>query len=84
MPAAATFAEPGGFRRVGACPVALPSALQTNLTLAVGLRGPGRLAVQDIQFMNVEAVESAYAGRQVVSERNLPLLPDGLSTLIQG
>ncbi|MEI8139204.1 MAG: DUF6785 family protein [bacterium] len=66
-----SFAFPGGFQRVGLNPVKIPSDLKNKLNFAVTLTGEGALALQDMQFFNVEAVEGAYAGRRLVTESNL-------------
>ncbi len=65
-PTAPTFANPGGFMRVGVSPLNIPSALHTRLTFAIGLTGPGSLTVQDVEFLNSMAVEGAYVGRKIV------------------
>jgi hypothetical protein len=86
-----SFACPAGFERVGASPLTIPAETQRRLTFAVGLAGPGRLTIQDLQFCNIEAVEGLYSGRQVIragrrhvlddSERNFTLIrPDRLWT----
>ncbi len=67
----ATFANPCGFQRVGCSPIAIPADLQSNLTLRIGLEGPGSLVLQDFQFLNVEAVEGLYSGRKLVTESGL-------------
>jgi len=68
------FATPGGFRRIGVNPVIIPSDLKERLVLRITLTGDGTLAVQDVQFFNMDAIESAYSGRQVVSQGNLAKL----------
>jgi hypothetical protein len=69
-----TFALPGGFQRVGLNPVKIPTDLKRALTFTVGLTGAGRLTLQDIQFLNSEAIEGAYAGRRLVRQSNLATL----------
>lgn len=71
-----TFANPCGFERVGASPIAIPVSLTNELRLIVGLEGPGRLTLQDIEFMNVEAIEGLYSGRKLVSESGLSQLDE--------
>jgi hypothetical protein len=71
-----TFANPCGFARIGASPVLIPSNLKSNLVLRIGLEGGGKLAVQDIEFMNVEAIEGLYSGAKVVSSSNFKELSD--------
>jgi len=66
-----TFANPTGLKRVGKCPVMIPSELQNNLTLSIGLAGPGQLAVHDIQFFNSKGVETAFTGINVTRQQNL-------------
>lgn len=73
---APTFADPTGFARVGVNPVAIPGGLREKLTLRIGIRGGGTLAVQEMEFMNMEAVESLFVGRQVVRESRLEALTD--------
>lgn len=72
-----SFALPSGLERVGACPVTIPPALTNRLTLAIALRGQGTLAVHDLQFLNVEAVEGLYSGRHVVRQSRLAALGPG-------
>ncbi len=61
-----TFASPGGFQRIGACPVTLPTDLADSFTIDIGICGPGKVMLQDLQFFNAEAVEGLYAGRSMV------------------
>tara|TARA_B100000809_G_scaffold86634_1_gene84990 strand:+ start:1143 stop:3755 length:2613 start_codon:yes stop_codon:yes gene_type:complete len=63
-----SFANPGGFARVGLNPVTIPSDLQQALTIRISMRGSGTAAVQDIQFFNNEAIEGLYSGIQIVRE----------------
>ena len=65
-----TLALPGGFQRIGVCPLTIPQELKERLSLAIGITGPGTLALQDLQFINVEAVEGLYNGRKVVQQRH--------------
>jgi hypothetical protein len=69
-----SFSLPSGFQRVGASPVVIPSGLTNRLSLMIVMRGEGSLAVHDVQFFNVEAVEGLYSGRHVVSEKTLASL----------
>jgi hypothetical protein len=72
-----SYASPEGFLRAGASPVPVPEGLSRQLSLQVVLNGPGRLIVQDVQFMNVQAVEGLFSGRAVVREKDLAALePD--------
>ncbi|MHB9105414.1 MAG: DUF6785 family protein [Armatimonadota bacterium] len=66
-----TFANPTGLKRIGKCPVIIPSELKEKLTLAIGLAGPGNLVIHDVEFMNSKAVESAYTGVKVARQQNL-------------
>ncbi len=61
-----TLAQPGRFERIGVTPYTVPADLQKRLHVMIRLTGPGRLAVYDVEFINVEAVESIYSGRRVV------------------
>ena len=61
-----TLAQPGRFERIGVTPYTVPADLQERLHLMIRLTGPGRLAVYDVECINVEAVESIYSGRRVV------------------
>jgi hypothetical protein len=70
-----SFALPSGLQRVGVSPVVIPPALTNRLVLAISLRGQGTLAVHDLQFFNVEAVEGLFAGRQEVRQSRLGALP---------
>ena len=72
-----TFASPGAFQRVGVCPVTLPTDLHDTFTIDVGISGPGKVMLQDLQFFNVEAIEGGYAGRTVVRQSNWNKLGDG-------
>lgn len=69
-----SLALPEGFRRIGVNPVIIPAGLDKQITLDIGLSGPGKLVVQDVQFMNVQAVEGIFTGRKFVRERNLATL----------
>ena len=69
-----TFSQPTGFQRIGANPILIPSELKENLTIEIGLVGSGSTAIQDIAFMNNEAVEAIYSGKSIVSESNLDKL----------
>ncbi len=73
---APTFADPTGFSRIGVNPVTIPSRLREKITLRIGIRGGGKLAIQEMEFINMEAVESLYVGRQVVRESRLEALSD--------
>jgi len=45
-----------------------PTDLKESLSLSMGIDGAGTLTLQDVQFMNVEAIEGLYAGRKIVRE----------------
>ena len=78
-----TFTHPGGFARQGATPVAVPHELEQELRFIVRLSGVGRLSLYDIEFMNIEAVESIYSGRNVVKASDYAALgEDERSNLI--
>lgn len=65
-----TIALPGGFQRIGVCPITIPKSLKEKFNIEVGISGPGKLALQDVQFFNVQAVEGLYTGRKVVQARH--------------
>jgi hypothetical protein len=69
-PTTPTFANPGGFQRVGVCPLVIPREMRQQLTITISLNGPGKLTIHDLQFLNTQAVEGAYAGRNVVRQSN--------------
>jgi len=71
-----TFASPGMFQRVGVCPVIIPKNLKDTFTLEIGISGPGRILLYDLQFFNVQAIESAYTGRKVASDTDVKALQD--------
>lgn len=71
-----TFANPGGFQRLGATRVAIPVELRSNLIFRIGLEGEGLLTLQDIEFFNVEAIEGLYTGRKMVTESGLAKLDE--------
>ncbi|HOF87272.1 MAG TPA: hypothetical protein PLZ36_04075 [Armatimonadota bacterium] len=68
MKTAPSLSLPAGLTRVGISPVAIPAHLRDRLTLTIGLRGGGRLTLQDVQLLNVVAVEGAYTGTHLVRE----------------
>ncbi|MEI6084620.1 MAG: DUF6785 family protein [Verrucomicrobiota bacterium] len=70
-----SLANPDSFECVGAGPVAIPLELQDRLVLVIGIRGEGVVTVRQPEFINIEAVEAAYTGRQVVRESQLAALP---------
>ena len=65
-----TFVQKEGFRRAGAYGIEIPMTLGKKLVVEFGLKGSGRVAFRDLQFVNVEAIESAYRGREVISEED--------------
>lgn len=69
-----SFALPSGLERIGVTPVTIPPSVTNRLTVAITLRGEGTLALLDLQFMNVEAVEGLYSGRQEVRASRLDTL----------
>ena len=69
-----SYVSPGGFERVGINPIAIPRELEERITITIGKKGAGTLAVQDIEFFNNEAVEAMYSGISVVREQNLEAL----------
>ena len=77
---AKTFANPTGLKRIGKCPVIIPTELQDHLTLAIGLMGPGQLTIHDVEFFNSKGVETAFTGVYIARKRNLQqkiIGPDG-------
>lgn len=66
-----SFTLTNGFCRIGVNPVTIPLELTNQLALRVGLRGTGRLAIHDVEFMNVEGVESGYTGRHLIPANDL-------------
>ena len=72
-----SFSCPGAFERIGVCPVTLPSDLQETFTLDIGISGPGKVLLQDLQFFNVEVTEGAYSGRKMVRQSNWKQLSNG-------
>ena len=71
-----TFLQPDSFRRTGSYGIELPVNLKSGVTIEMGLQGAGRLALRDLQFLNVEALEGAYRGREVVREEDSRLLSE--------
>lgn len=74
-PAEVTYLHQKGFLRVGKYGVEVPALVQRQIRLEVGLSGPGELAVFDPKFLSVAALDGAYRGRQIVSERDYGALP---------
>jgi hypothetical protein len=72
-----SLALPDGYERIGASPLIVPATLDKALHFTVGLNGPGRLLVRNIDFFNVESVEGLYAGRKIVRESELANLGPG-------
>ncbi len=71
-----TYAQPEGFRRVGSYGVVLPTTAKDPVILELGLKGAGRVAFRGLQFMNVDALESAFRGRTVIHEEEFAKLPE--------
>ncbi|MBM4143610.1 MAG: hypothetical protein FJ225_08490 [Lentisphaerae bacterium] len=69
-----TFGMPEGFRRIGINPLTIPKELKERLVLRITLTGTGTLALQDVQLFSMEAVESAFTGRQMVTAGKLESL----------
>lgn len=63
-----SLAQPDGFERLGVSSLTVPPSITQRLTFTIGISGAGQLALQDLQFLNVEAVEGVYSGRRVASE----------------
>ncbi len=70
----ATLALPDGYERIGVCPLNVPPDLEKTMRFEIGIRGPGRLSVRQVEFFNVEAVQGLYSGRNVARERDLSKL----------
>jgi len=70
-----TFANRGGFTRIGVNPVAIPRDLRERLTLRIGLYGQGKLTIQDVQFFSMRAIEGGFVGVKVVRQSHLRDLP---------
>lgn len=70
-----TFLHKTGFVRAGKYGVDIPSTVARSVRMEVGLTGPGELEVADPKFLSVSALEGAYRGRRVVSERACASLP---------
>ena len=70
------FAQREGFLRVGTYGVVFPNTVKDSVTLELGLEGAGRVVFRDLQFMNVEAIESAFRGRMVIREKDFAQLPE--------
>jgi hypothetical protein len=62
-----TYFQPEGFNRHGLYGFILPARIKDHLTVEVGLSGPGRLEVSDLNFFNVSALQGAYTGRRLVT-----------------
>lgn len=75
-PTKPTFMHPTGFQRVGAYGVRLPPGIRDYATVEFGLAGPGRLELADAKLFSVAALESAFTGKQQVSEREYAALPE--------
>jgi hypothetical protein len=79
-----TFANQTGLKRIGKCPVIIPSELKEHLTLAIGIAGPGNIVVHDVEFFNVKGVEAAYTGVTMARQENLrPTLPGPGGTMVE-
>ena len=73
---APSFTNHGGFARIGISPLTIPTDLKDKLTLQIGITGPGTLAVQDVEFFNVQAMTGCYTGVKVVQQKHAVLLRD--------
>gem|GEM_PF-334096 len=80
-----TYANPTGLKRIGKCPVIIPTELKKKLTIIIGLAGPGRLTIHDVEFFNAKGVETAYTGVKLAREKNLrrPTLPGSDGTAVK-
>jgi hypothetical protein len=65
---------PTGFERVGKSPLTIPADLQRALSFKITLSGPGTLAVHDLEFMNIQAVEGLYTGVNIVRDGDVARL----------
>jgi hypothetical protein len=66
-PKKVTYYQPEGFNRHGLYGFILPSRIKDHITVEVGLSGPGRLDVADLNFFNVSTLQGAFTGRRLVT-----------------
>ena len=71
-----TFLHKTGFRRLGAYGVKFSSQTSDHIYVEFGLQGPGRLELYDPKLFSVEALETIYKGRRVVTESQLKDVPE--------
>ncbi len=77
-----TYLEPQGFSRRGLYGFTLPGSIRDHVTVEVGLKGPGRLEVADLNFYNVSTLQGAYTGRRLVSQSVYDQLPPAQRTTL--
>lgn len=71
-----TWLQQEGFLRAGMYGVKLPASVNGELKLSVGLLGAGTVEIADVRVVSVDAIQTAYAGRPVVSQSEYLLLEE--------
>ena len=75
-----TFIQKKGFVRVGAHGFKIPLNLRDYVEVEFGLAGRGRVALWDTKMFSVDALESAFTGKQLVTQSDFNQLPDSEKT----
>ena len=70
-----TLFQPEGFTRHGLYGFILPGSIKSQVTVEVGLTGPGRLVISDVNFFDVSALQGAYTGHRLVTAETLKHVP---------
>ncbi len=65
----------GGFVRTGVYGVTIPAQVQSQVVLEFGLYGSGKLELCDPELINVNTLESAFVGREIVTAEEFRALP---------
>ncbi|MDA1045166.1 MAG: hypothetical protein O3C57_08090, partial [Verrucomicrobia bacterium] len=70
-----TYLHQKGFLRLGKYGVDVSAGGQDHVRLEMGLSGAGELAIWDPKFLSVSAIEAAYRGRRMISQKDFAGLP---------
>ncbi len=68
--------HPHKFSRLGRYGLKVPERVKQQLVIELALRGPGKVSFADLQMINVDAIESAFTGRQIMAREEWEKLPE--------
>ena len=70
------FLQRDGFQRYGRNGLVFPHGIEQSVTVELGLAGIGKVAFDDLQLIDISALDDAFTGRRVVSQAIYDRLPE--------